>query len=366
MSIEELLTKQRIKDLLDSRSDDRIEFRIVTEQTRYPLKNVKAIFQSSDYKLDPYYQRDIVWGESTKSRLIESFIINIPIPPVFLFEYEYGKFEIMDGKQRISTIISFLDDEFSLDSLEFFHEFNGKKYSELPVDIQETITRRYISGIIILSESTKDESEKQNMRRLVFERLNTGGLALNRQEVRNAIYSGAFNDMLKRLASDEVFKELWAPSTKQKSKYDSRLEYTEKVLRFFAYFSAVNNDITPISTSRLLDLYMEASKEFTESELEELEEFFKKVVITVRKLFGEKAFMSSAKRKKAENMIFDSVMLFISNNLDNLEQFDEGAFERLKFDVLKTNKADFNGKYTALKNVKIRVSIFEKEFLKDG
>ena len=364
MSIKELLTKQRIKDLLDSRSDDRIEFRIVTEQTRYPLKNVKEIFQSSDYKLDPYYQRDIVWGESTKSRLIESFIINIPIPPIFLFEYEYGKFEIMDGKQRISTIISFLDDEFCLDSLEFFHEFNGKKYSELPGNVRDTITRRYISGIIILSESTKDESEKQNMRRLVFERLNTGGLALNRQEVRNAIYSGPFNDMLKRLASDEVFKKLWAPPAKPK--YDSRLEYTEKVLRFFAYFSAVNNDITPISTSRLLDLYMEASKEFTESELEELEEFFKKVVITVRKLFGKKAFMSSAKSKKAENMIFDSVMLFISNNLDNLEQFDDGAFEQLKFDVLKTNKVDFNGKYTALTYVKRRVSIFKEEFLKDG
>lgn len=364
MSIEELLTKQRIKDLLGSKSDDRIEFRIVTEQTRYPLKNVKEIFQSSDYKLDPYYQRDIVWGESTKSRLIESFIINIPIPPIFLFEYEYGKFEIMDGKQRISTIISFLDDGFCLESLEFFQEYNGKKYSELPADVKETITRRYISGIIILSESTKDESEKQNMRRLVFERLNTGGLALNRQEVRNAIYSGPFNDMLKRLASDELFEELWAPP--KRTKYNSRLEYTEKVLRFFAYFSAVRNDITSISTSRLLDLYMEASKEFTDPELKELEEFFKKVVLTVKRLFGEKAFMSSQKSKKAENMIFDSVMLFTSYNLDNLEQFDDGAFEQLKFEVLKNNKADFNGKYTAINNVKTRVSIFKEEFLKDG
>ena len=65
-------------------------------------------------------------------------------------------------------------------------------------------------------------------------------------------------------------------------------------------------------------------------------------------------------------MIFDSVMFFISNNLDNLEQFDDAAFEQLKFDVLKNNKADFNGKYTAIKNVKTRVSIFEKEFLKNG
>lgn len=80
----------------------------------------------------------------------------------------------------------------------------------MPADVKETITRRYISGIILLSESTKDESEKQNMRRLVFERLNTGGLALNKQEVRNALYSERFNKMLKRLALDEVFKQLWA------------------------------------------------------------------------------------------------------------------------------------------------------------
>lgn len=72
--------------------------------------------------------------------------------------------------------------------------------------------------------------------------------------------------------------------------------------------------------------------------------------------------MSSAKSKKAENMIFDSVMLFTSNNLDNLEQFDDGAFEQLKFDVLKTNKTDFNGKYTAIKNVKTRVSILKRNF----
>ena len=72
-----------------------------------------------------------------------------------------------------------------------------------------------------MSESTKDESEKQNMRRLVFERLNTGGLALNKQEVRNALYSEQFNKMLKRLASDEVFKQLWAHP--KKTEYDERL-----------------------------------------------------------------------------------------------------------------------------------------------
>ncbi|MCK4029471.1 GmrSD restriction endonuclease domain-containing protein [Streptococcus iners] len=359
--ISELLTKDKIKNILNSPVTEKVDFRIVTEQARYPLNNVKEIFQS--YDLDPYYQRNIVWQNSKKSKLIESFIINIPIPPIFLFEYDYGKYEIMDGKQRISTIISFLDDEFALESLEFFPEYEGMNFSNLPAKIQDMITRRYISATILLSESTKNEFEKENMRRLVFERLNTGGLALNKQEVRNALYTGKFNDLINRLAENNIFKELWSPA--KKDEYNNRLEYSEKVVRFFAYYSAINGDITPISTSKLLDLYMEASKDWTESDIAELEGFFIAVITTVKRLFGKKAFRSSLSKSKAENMVYDSTMLFVANELDRLESLTDLMFEESKFSIIKENKSDFNGKYTAISNVKSRVDIFKRKLLEN-
>ena len=181
------------------------EIRIVTEQARYQLTSIPEMVNSPDYILNPEFQRRHRWNNEQKSRLIESFIINIPIPPIFLYEKDYSTYEVMDGLQRLSAISDFYKDKFKLCGLEFWVELNGKKCSELPSLVKKGIDRRFISAVILLKETAKNEEEAKMLKQIVFERINSGGTKLEYQESRNAFYSGKFSDLCKRLSRDRYF-----------------------------------------------------------------------------------------------------------------------------------------------------------------
>ena len=189
------------------------EARIVTEQGSIKLPLVKDVFTNGKYDRKPIYQRRITWDNRKRSRLIESFIMNIPVPPIFIYEIEYGKYEVMDGLQRISAIMDFYNDGYELEGLTEWAELNGKKYSNLPQKIKEGIDRRQISIVSLLKESAKSQEQEQRMKRMVFERLNTGGVKLEDQEIRNALYNGEFNMMSKELSANKNFRKLWGIPT---------------------------------------------------------------------------------------------------------------------------------------------------------
>ena len=152
----------QIEEPVESLSDEEINekyskglIRIVTEQARYPLNTIVAMIDSEDYELNPEFQRRYRWDKKKKSRLIESFIMNVPIPPIFLYEYKYSHYEVMDGLQRLTTIYEFYRDKLVLEDLEEWPELIGRKYSELPEQIKRGIDRRYLSSIILLQEPQK-------------------------------------------------------------------------------------------------------------------------------------------------------------------------------------------------------------------
>ena len=169
------------------------EVRIVTEQARYPLDTIKTMIDSGKYKLNPDFQRRHRWSNEKKSRLMESFIMNVPIPPIFLYENEFSHYEVMDGLQRLTAIYDYYNDSYKLEGLKLWGELNGRSYSELPEKVKRGIDRRYISSIILLQESAKSDEEAQKMKQLVFERINSGGVKLEPQETRNALYDGKMN-----------------------------------------------------------------------------------------------------------------------------------------------------------------------------
>ena len=184
--------------------------RIVVEQARYPLNQILGMFTDTfvtesgkteaRYKRDPEYQRRHRWDDGRRSRLIESFLMNVPVPPIFLYEYELARFEVMDGRQRLTALMDFYDDTLELKELQYWPELNGRKYSTLPSSIRDGIDRRYLSSIILLNETAATEDQAANLKKLVFERLNSGGVRLTGQETRNAVYNGPLNDLCLELS----------------------------------------------------------------------------------------------------------------------------------------------------------------------
>ncbi|MDR1822637.1 DUF262 domain-containing protein [Lactococcus lactis] len=336
-------------------------YNLVLDQARYPLNSLSAIFK--DYDLNPEYQRNQVWDISRKSKLIESLIINIPIPPIFLYETALNRFEVMDGLQRISTIIGFLNNQFMLTDLEIWAELNGKYFKDLFPEFQDSIRRRYLSATIILKE-TRNTSEQQNkLKQLVFERLNTGGIRLTPQEIRNAANIGTMNSMINDLGDNfNEFKEMIKyPKDYQSLQNDEidRMADREMVLRFLAYKDAIINNEKK-GTKYLLDTYAKLSISKTEGETEDIKNYFKAVTLQVYDLFGGSGYSRS---HKSEKMIYDTIMLSVSKLIDNGDSIsskftDVSTNNRLKDEFFEKNETIFNGKYTSLNKVNERVESF--------
>ena len=330
------------------------EYNLVIDQARYPLAALPVIFKS--YNLNPDYQRNKVWDSQRKSRLIESLIMNIPIPPIFLYEISPSKYEVMDGLQRISTIIDFLNNKFKLKGLEVWQELNGCSYKELIPEVQDAIGSRYLSGSVILSDSKNTKEKQDELKRLIFERLNTGGITLTKQEIRNAVNTSKMNTMINDFAdNNDTFNNLWHSKEDSKNRMGNR----EMILRFFAYKDLSYNNNTSVGTSQAY--YSAKSVYFDESKVKNLKLYIENTLDLVKKLFGEQAFNKN-NGTKSEKMIFDTVMLACSMCIDKgvclNGDMDIENNVQLKNDFLESNRDLFNGKYTSFSKVLERQEAF--------
>lgn len=347
------------------------EIRIVTEQARYPVKSIKSMLDSEDYKLDPEYQRRKRWDSGKKSRLIESFIMNVPLPPIFLYEYDYAKFEVMDGLQRLTTIYDFYSGSFALESLGYWKELEGKKYQDLPEEIQKGIDRRYISSIVLLEETAKTPEEAEKLKQIVFERLNSGGEKLEPQETRNALYNGPFNQLCIRLSQNSQFREMWNIPNDNEYELSQNETYrkmgdVELVLRFFAYRFL---DIFTGSVEDFLDDYLKNANNFPKETLEGLENLFNNTIDTTYQIFGKEAFMSpkyDRQIKLPQKTIYDPLMQSIAMHLDVKEKLLSKAsdIKKNKYGNSHEMGSDrlFNGRNTSPAIIKKRITYFNELF----
>ena len=172
-------------------------FRIIYQMNNFFLPQIRDMIERREaINLRPEYQRRLRWTAAQKSKLIESLLLNIPVPPVFFYETDAAQYEVMDGQQRLNTIRDFFAGDFSLRGLTVLKPLNGLRYAKCPPRIKRTLDRASISAIVLLMESESEQAETgefsiTDIRRLVFDRLNTGGRQLNAQEIRNALNPGA-------------------------------------------------------------------------------------------------------------------------------------------------------------------------------
>ncbi|RFS32176.1 DUF262 domain-containing protein [Acinetobacter sp. SWAC5] len=217
----------------------------------------------------PEYQRDDVWSDKQKSLFIESLLIGLPIPYIFVADVDDselddadGRIEIIDGAQRTRTIYQFRKNKLKLCNMERLPSLEGARYSDLPIARQRRFNRTTVR-LIELKNINEDG------RRLMFDRLNTGGSPLTEMEKRLGTESGRFIEFLRRLASDENFVRL----TPMPSKKETRRERAEYVLRFFAYRENYENFEKSVRDF-LNDYLDEKSKYFNEAEEIRLEKMF--------------------------------------------------------------------------------------------
>ena len=261
-----------------------MEQKMKVDFSSYDISIKELISMVNDGLIDiaPDYQRQFRWDEERQSSLIESLFLGIPVPSLFMATNPDGTWELIDGVQRVSTILCFAGTDdvrmkiskkdikpLKLTGLKKLSLFNEKTFESLPFDIQNKFK---LTSIKITTLTDKSD---RTVRFDLFERLNRGGVTLSDQEIRACVYRGAFNDFIQRLATDENFKKCVHLSSTQES--DGTRE--ELVLRFFAYLYDL--DSFSHSVRDFLNEYMEKtskSKRFSYSKNEFL---FRKVFETL-------------------------------------------------------------------------------------
>lgn len=299
------------------------EYELTSKELKFWEKKQKELITSTvdynlgsiaDLKVDlsPKYQRRNRWDNNRKSKLIESFLMNVPVPPIFLNEDQYGKYSIIDGKQRITSIKSFFDNTLKLEGLSVFSELNGKFFKDLPSVFQDVIkTRPNLRAITILRMSDKDIKHE------VFQRLNTGGMALNPQEIRNNAFPGNLNNLLLELSENELFHKMLGIKNKEKSRIYKEMKDVEFVLRFFAFWDNWNSYSGNMKLT--LDNYMEDKKDIPEKEVERLRTGFLNTIEKVYSLFGEFSYKrwqveKGMWRKQVLAALYDAQMFAVKDH----------------------------------------------------
>jgi len=229
----------------------------------------------------PHFQRYEVWTPQTNSRLVESLLLDLPIPIIYFAQEEDESTIVIDGQQRLMAIYRFLDNEYALKGLGPLKKgLEGKKFNQLPEQLQERIEQFQLSTVEILKES--DPLVKFDM----FERLNMGATKLNDQELRNCIYRGPFNDFLRDLASEPDFRKRLLKLNKP----HKRMTDVELVLRFLAFWEQTYLKHPDKKTKEFLNVQMELGANWKAPKYKKAKSAFKQAVASVWTVCGEKAF----------------------------------------------------------------------------
>lgn len=295
------------------------------------VSDLVSMMNKRDINLDPDYQRNYIWTTKKASLLIESILLSVPIPVVYVAEEEDGRWTVIDGLQRLNSIKRFANNEFKLTGMEVLKELNGRQFSTL----NPKATRIFNNGIIRIIVLLQDSHPE--IKYDIFLRLNRGAVSLNEQELRNCLYRGKFNDMLKEIRKYPTYLKCLRFSSPHKRFVDAEL-----ALRFFALSENYDGKKKKIENYRntmraFLNTYMNSKDKIKNAELKVYENKFKETVDKVYKVFGEKAFRRVDDEGKFENImnraLMDAVML---------------SFERIAEDKLIKNKKEIINLYRRL------------------
>ena len=271
---------------------------VFTEKKDILLSSLKEMVDEGDIIPNPDYQRDYVYNDKQASKLVESVLMGIPIPTIYLCLEEDETYSVIDGQQRITSLVRYLKNDFALSGLQELTGLNGQCYKDLPKGIQKKLKSSSLSTISLLKQSSDLKYE-------IFARLNQGAVKLNPQELRNCIYRGTFNSMLDDIAAtNHHLKSLFHDENNRKS-------YQERILRFFALRNYQDYQSSMLKT---MNSYMEQHRNDGVDDIKTAKEKFNNTIDIIKQVLGNSAFMAFDRNKntileKFSGSVYDSIII---------------------------------------------------------
>ena len=363
-------------------------FRMVYQTNHFFLPQVRDLVEKREViNVRPEYQRRLRWTVPQKSRLIESLLLNIPVPPLFFYESDEARYEVMDGQQRINAVSEFFGGDFALSGLSVLKPFIGLRYSDLSSRIKRILDRASLSSIVLLLESGSTDSASTalpltDVRSFIFERLNTGGVKLNPQEIRNALNPGRFNDAILSIARSRQFTDVFdiPPYTesdpsdyytnkkRQKNTLYSQMMDCQVVLRYFAL-----KDDSNIRGSMKFMLDRAMKSKITPEQAEAMETEYRDRLSFLNNLFDQKPFrvpQRGASRRGRDRLsiaMYDASMVA----LDKLWEHRDSILEQKsaiqdRMEEAKRSEEQLNlltGQKNTAEAVRRRIDLMQQIFL---
>lgn len=329
------------------------------EKAQYSILHIKRLYEDrKELIINPDFQRNSVWTSKQKNELIESILMGIPIPIIYLFENKLGKKQVVDGRQRITTILDFINNKFKLNNLQILPKVTGT-FSELDPKFQGILEDYQITAYVI--QPPTPERVKYD----IFDRVNRGGTRLNNQEMRNALYMGNSTHLVEDIVKNDWFKKATNKGISPKRMKDKYL-----VLRTISFYLLLTNKTQNYSNYNIeyksdIDDFLAKSMIYINENNEivnNLKFVFINALEKIYNILGENAFRFESKtdiRRSINMSLFESlVYLFvnesINSNINNLKEL----INKLKVEFDESGK--FNGNVDSSTNVKYRFGKIEE------
>lgn len=311
----EVSLTEKIKAEEESYTDDAL-YNITSFGTDIMLSQIVLMYENGDIE-KPDLQRNYVWTKAEASRFMDSILLGLPVPSIFLAKDKDKRLQIVDGFQRITTIYDYFKGVFSADNSVFklsnreniYSRWRNKAYSELSEEEKRAVRTYSIHAIVFEQKKPSDNSGMYQ----IFERINTGGRVLKPQEIRNSVYHGSFNNLIKSLNKILVWRSILGNATP-----DTRMSDIELILRFFAFVDLKNRDEyqqKQINLVKYLNTYMSDHVDIDVEESEKFKSVFLEVISYLNSHLGTHAFRAGKTQKdgtvrwaqKVNPVIFDAV-----------------------------------------------------------
>lgn len=316
-AIEEQIQKESVPYIYDTKE--------------YPVEVIVSKFEK-DQIFVPHYQRNFVWKLDEKSRFIESVFLGVPIMPFLVsMSGEDAELEIIDGSQRIRTLVEYCHCGFKLSGLQKLTELNGTIFSELPESRKNKFLLRDFRFHVVTDKATPD------IRADIFNRVNTSANKLKSSEIRKGAYQGSFYDFIIECSQSPLFRKV-CPIPESKA---NRGEYEELALRFFAYANSYRDFVHDVAP--FLDKYLKLQNKGFDRE--HLKEDFDKVMSFVDTYFDPPYFARKGRDKATPRVRFEAlsvgILLALKQNPD-LRPTDLSWLESNEFKFHTTSDASNN------------------------